>query len=342
MTGAMRRALAALAVLAAIVPFASPASAALKLCNRTSYVLYAATSAIFDRGSSTQGWTRIAPGDCQVARPERLTSQSYLVYARSALAHSGPERAWGGDFPLCVKDGNFVLNRRGNPPGCAGDVFAVPFATVETHKRPDWTMTFDDLPRFATLEAAQLAGVKRLLKDNNYKIAAIDAKPDKVTGAALSDFRKKMHFAENDGNDKLFAALETEAGKRSGTPQGTTVCNDDRADIMAAIAEPAGADFVTRGWWHIAGGACARMITTPLKQSAVWLLAQKPGGGVTVSGTDQFCVANLEFEIKGRADCVQRGFTQAGFARIATRGKSGNVIHIDSNGVVSPQAGISK
>jgi uncharacterized membrane protein len=338
----MRRWLAALAVLAAGLSLASPAEAALKLCNRTSYILYAATSSVSGNGSSTKGWVRIAPGDCQIARPEKLSSQSYLVYARSALAHSGPERAWGGDFPLCVKDGNFTLNRRGATANCTGDVFAVPFATIETHNRPDWTMTFDDQPKFGALEAAQLAGVKRLLKDNGYKIAAIDARPDKVTGAALADFRKKMKFAERAGNDELFTALEVEAAKRGGAPQGYTVCNDDGADVVAAVAESAGADFVTRGWWHIAGHACARMITAPLKNAAVWLLAQKPGGAVTVSGADQFCITGQEFEIKGRKECAQRGYTQAGFARTATHGKGGVVVHINESGLVPAQAGMSK
>jgi uncharacterized membrane protein len=331
----MRRWLAALAVLAAGLGLASPAEAALKLCNRTSYILYAATSSVAGNGSSTQGWTRITPGECEIARPEKLSSQSYLVYARSALAHSGPERAWGGDFPLCVKDANFTLKRRGAAANCTGDVFAVPFATVETHNRPDWTMTFDERPQFGALEAAQLAGVKRLLKDNGYKIAAIDAKPDKATGAALADFRKKMNFADRAGNAELFTALEAEAQKKGGTPQGYTVCNDDGADVMAAIGEPAGADFITRGWWHIAGHACARMITTPLKSAAVWLLAQKPGGAVTVSGADQFCVTGEEFEIKGRKDCAQRGYTEAGFARTPTRGKSGLVVHINESGLVA-------
>jgi uncharacterized membrane protein len=331
----MRHWLAALAVLTASIAFAGPAEAALKLCNRTSYILYAATSAVSGGGSSTHGWTRVAPGDCQVARPEKLTSQSYLVYARSALAHSGPERAWGGDFPLCVKDANFTLNRRGATANCTGDVFAVPFATVETHNRPDWTMTFDDQPRLGALEAAQLAGVKRLLKDNGYKIAAIDIAPDKVTGAALNDFRKKMNFSARAGNEELFNTLEAQAAKRGGAPQGFTVCNDDSSDVMAAIAQPASADFITRGWWHIAGGACARMITTPLKEAAVWLTAQKPGGAVTVSGPDQLCVANQEFEIKGRKDCAQRGFAQAGFVRTPTRGKSGSVIHINANGLIA-------
>jgi uncharacterized membrane protein len=336
----MRRWLATLAVLAAGLAFAQPAEAALKLCNRTSYIVYAATSSVTGAGSATHGWTRVTPGDCQIALAGRLTVQSYLVYARSALAHSGPQRAWGGNFPFCVMDGNFTLSRKDIPPDCTGDVFSVPFATVDTHGQPDWTMTLDDQPRFASLEAAQLAGVKRLLKDNGYKIAAIDAKPDKSTGAALIDFRKKMQFADRDGNDKLFSALETEAAKRGGAPQGYTVCNDDKAPVAAAIAEAAGGDFVTRGWWRIAGGACARVITTPLKQSAVWLMAQRPGGAILVSGPDQFCVTDLEFEIKGRRNCVQRGFTQAGFARIATHSKGGGVAHIDSNGLRQP--GMSK
>ncbi|HEY4274790.1 MAG TPA: DUF1036 domain-containing protein [Rhizomicrobium sp.] len=342
----MRGRLAALMVLATGLGFAAPAQAALKLCNRTSYVLYAATAAVSDRGSSVKGWTRIAPGDCQTARPERLSAQSYLVYARSALAHSGPSRAWGGDFPLCVKDDDFVLNRKGNPPGCDGGAFAVPFATVETHNRPDWTMNLDEQPRLAGLLDAQLAGVKRLLKDNGYKIAAIDTKPDKATGTALADFRKKMKFADRDGNDKLFAALEKAAAERGGAPQGFTVCNDDRADIVAALAEPSGNDAISRGWWRIAGKACARMITTPLKGSSLWLLAQRPGGAATVSGPDQFCTANQEFEIKGRQGCAQRGFAQAGFARIATAGKTGIAVHVGANGLTAPaaesQTGISK
>jgi uncharacterized membrane protein len=196
------------------------------------------------------------------------------------------------------------------------------------------------------LQAAQLAGAKRLLKDNGYGIAAIDARPDKATGAALADFRKKMKFGARDGNDKLFAALEREAMKRGGTPQGLTVCNDARRDVVAAVAEPAGNDAVSRGWWRIAGGACARMITTPLKGASVWLLAQEPGGAAMVSGPDSFCIANQEFEIGGRRDCARRGFGEAGFARIATDGKTGRVAHVTAAGLAAPrganQAGMSK
>jgi uncharacterized membrane protein len=80
--------------------FTAPAHGALKLCNRTSYILYAATSAVVSPGSTTHGWIRIAPGDCTVALPEKLGAQSYLVYARSSLAYSGPQTRLGRQFSL--------------------------------------------------------------------------------------------------------------------------------------------------------------------------------------------------------------------------------------------------
>lgn len=329
-----------LAVLA-LIAGVSPAQAALRLCNRTSYILYAATSSVVSPGSTTHGWTRIIPGDCQIALPEKLTAQSYLVYARSALAYSGPQRAWGGNFPSCVKEGDFTLHQSVTAPYCTGSLFAVPFAAVDTHGRPDWTMTFDDQPAYPTLEAAQLAGVKRLLKDNGYKIGAIDAKPGKTTEIALNDFRKAMHFSDRAGNAELFASLESEAGKRGQAPQGYTVCNDDKADLAAAVGEMQRGHAVSRGWWRVAAGACARLITAPLDEAAVWLLVERPGGPTLVSGPDQFCVSNQEFEIAGRGQCAQRGFAQAGFAKTPTAGVNGRIVHVGAKGLV-PQTATPK
>src|SRR3569832_1489701 len=115
----MKWALPALLLAAGLMP--RPAEAALTLCNRTSYILYAATSAIQSPKSETQGWTRIAPGDCQLARKEPLQAETYLVHARSSLAHSGPARAWGGSYPVCVKDGNFTIKQTVTQPYCTAD-----------------------------------------------------------------------------------------------------------------------------------------------------------------------------------------------------------------------------
>ena len=196
-----RKGAVGLGALAALLCAAPPAQAALKLCNRTSYILYAATAAIRDTQAQTQGWTRLTPGDCQVARPEALTAQTYLVHARSSLAHSGPAKAWGGNFPMCVKDTNFRLDQSVTMAVCrSDDVFALPFAALDTGGHRNWTMTLDENPALPSLMTAQLAGVKRLLRDNGYAVGAIDGSPDKKTGTALAAFRKRMNFPERAGN----------------------------------------------------------------------------------------------------------------------------------------------
>ena len=310
-----------------------PAKADLKLCNRTSYVLETATSTIKNTDSLTQGWTRLVPGDCAIVLKGPLGNASYLVYARSSLVHAGPPRAWGGAFPVCVKDGNFVLHQAVTQPYCiAADTFALPFAPVNmTARRRDWTMDFDESPALLSLTAAQLAGVKRLLGDNGYKVSAIDGSPDKPTGAALADFRKKMKFKPNDGNDVLFAALEKQAAARS-APQGYAVCNDSGEPLLAAIAQTGPGKPTSRGWWRIAPKSCADALTSPLT-GPVYLMAQKLNGTPLVTGGEKFCTAGQAFEVEGRGDCASRGLTESGFASTAGGGKAGYVAHVSDKGL---------
>jgi uncharacterized membrane protein len=309
-----------------------PAQAALTLCNRTSYILYAATSAIESPKSQTEGWTRIAPGECQVARQEQLGAEAYLVHARTSLAHSGPPRAWGGAYPVCVKDSNFTIQQAVTQAYCAADdTFPLPFAALDNHGKDNWTMNFDEQPAMS-LSEAQLAGVKRLLKDNGYPIARIDPKPDKATGAALADFRKRMHFAADAGNAELFTVLEREARKKI-APAGYTVCNDGREPLLVALGQMDKAHAVSQGWWTVEPGACAKAITTPLNSDTVYLLAQRKSGSTLVSGPQRFCTTVAEFVINGNANCTARGFTDSGFAATRTKGLSGYVAHIGPAGL---------
>jgi uncharacterized membrane protein len=312
------------------------AQADLRLCNRTSYILYAATAMANNGATQTQGWTRVVPGDCQVTLKDVALDPGTQVYARSALAHSGPQRAWGGKFPRCVRDGNFTL-RQGSTAACTGtDSFAVPFAALDTKGHSDFTMTFDDKPALRSLTAAQLAGVKRLLKDNGYAIAAINGVPDKSTGKALNDFRARMKFDAGAGNDELFTALETQAQKITG-PAGYTVCNDAKDELLVAMGESTPKGASSRGWWRVPPGACARTITTALVSDAVWLLAQKTNGTVVAGGTDRFCVTPQEFEIGHRSDCATHGQVDAGFAKTVTRGHTGYIAHIGASGLAPPR-----
>lgn len=322
----------ALAALAAPLFWSWPAQAALSLCNRTSYILYAATAAVQSPRSETQGWTRLAPGECQVARKEPLKAETYLVHARSSLAHSGPARAWGGSYPICVKDGNFTLKQTATQAICAAEgTFALPFAPVANGGKSVWTMNLDEQPVLSLTEA-QLAGVKRLLKDNGYPIARIDGKPDKATGKALADFRKRMHFAPTAGNAELFAALEKEArGKIA--PAGYTVCNDSHDALMVALGQLDRGKAISRGWWTVAGGACARALTQPLASDTVYLLAQRKSGGTLVSGAQRFCTTTVPFEIQGNSNCPARGLTESGFAPTPTKGLTGYIARIGPAGL---------
>ncbi|HEX4635239.1 MAG TPA: DUF1036 domain-containing protein [Rhizomicrobium sp.] len=311
----------------------APAKAALTLCNRTSYILYAATAAIQSPKSQAQGWTRIAPGECQLARKEKLSAETYLVYARSGIAHSGPARAWGGAYPVCVKDTNFTITQAVTQPTCTtDDSFALPFAPLGNHGQGNWTMNFDEQPAMSLTEA-QLAGAKRLLKDNGYPIPRIDGRPDKQTGAALMDFRKRMNFAPNAGNAELFAALERESRGKA-APAGYTVCNDSRDVLLVALGQVKNSKALSRGWWTVQPGACARTITAPLKSDAVYLLAQKKNGAALVSGSRKFCTTTVIFDISGAENCASRGLSEKRFAMTPTKGVAGYVAHIGPVGLV--------
>jgi uncharacterized membrane protein len=325
---------AALALGTALLCAATPAQAALNLCNRTSYVLYAATAAIQSPRSQTQGWTRLPPGECQVARKENLTAETYLVHARSSLAHSGAARAWGGAFPMCVRDADFSINQSGAMAVCSAEgSFSLPFAALDTGRRPSWTMTLDEQPSLPSLVAAQLAGVKRLLRDNGYDPGPVNGATSKQTGAALAAFRKKMN-AEKLDNAALFALLETEARKIN-APAGYTICNESDAVLDVSLAEITKDKPVSRGWWTVPKDACARVITTALPtDTSYYLFARRKDGTALLSGPEKFCIAPAAFELRKRGDCAMRKQDEAGFVRTQTGGLAGFTARIGKTGLL--------
>jgi uncharacterized membrane protein len=323
-------------VCALVCASASHAQAALKLCNRTSYVVYAATAYASNADAVTQGWTRIVPGSCRIAIVHDLDAQDYYVYARSSLAHSGASRAWGGDTPFCVKDTNFAANTPLAVRRCpSDDLFDLPFARVNTHRMKSWTMTFSETPDIGSMSDATRAGLKRLLKDNGAAIGAIDARPEKSADDAIASFRKRLRLAANAGASDLFDALETEALK-AGAPAGYAVCNDTADTIWVAIAQKTGTVWVARGWWKVATGGCAKIITEALATDKIYLLAQKPAGAPLVTGPAKFCVTNIEFEIQGRTRCAERGLVEAGFAETNVKGLGGFAAHVGDSRLVTP------
>lgn len=317
------------AILLLVLPV-SPASAALKLCNRTSYVLYAGTGLIHAPNVTTRGWTRIAPGACETAIEGPLAPSGTYVYARTSEAHSGPAHAWGGGTAMCIIDNDFSLTAPLGANRCpSDDAFEVPFAEVATKGAKSWSATFTLSPKIASFAQAREAGIARLLTDIGYR-------PGKGgVQQAVNLFRIRMKLPAGASAGDLFDALETEALKVA-APAGYSICNDTDEPVWAALALKNGTAWVSRGWWKVPPGACAQAISTKLSADKVYLLAERKKGRKLVSGTNIFCVTAITFEIEGRERCPARGLAAAGFAATNTKGRAGFAAHVSEDGLLPP------
>lgn len=332
----MRGAAGFLVLLAAFFA-AAPANAALKLCNRTSYVLYAATGETARPAIRTKGWLRLTPGTCAEAITGPLKSFPYYVYAQSSRAHSGPSRIWGGENPLCVAHGNFTLTTPARARCAADDSFEAGFSQTTTNGKADFTQTLTEKPSLVTLDQARIAGVQRLLVDNGYKLALTDGNTDKATEVALTNFRRKAKLPRKANADELSKALEAAAVKTA-TPAGYSVCNSTDAPFWAAIGMQSGKDWVSRGWWKVPPAGCATAVTEPLTTDRIYLYADLPGKKPLLSGRNTFCITDIAFEISGKTNCKQRGMREAGFVETSTKGKDGHVARIGPKGLLPTPA----
>jgi len=308
--------------------FASAAPAAISACNRTSYVLYAATAALKGQALAVRGWSRILPGACKEVLGGALSADAYYLTARSSRGHSGSPRAWSGPTTICVKDKDFALTQSFGAR-CPNDGFELGFAQIDTHHMREVTTTLRETPDLPSMPAAERAGLRRLLSDTGSNTLA----GDKALDAALAAFRRRVHLAAGAPNTALFDALETEAMKAA-VPTGYTLCNDTKGDFGAAIGQKVGGAFVSRGWWTVAKGSCSHLITDPIAGQKIWLRVERSKGPPLVGGPNGFCVTTIEFDIQGRDNCAKRGLTAAGFAETNLKGEAGFVAHVAENGIV--------
>lgn len=303
------------------------AEAGMTLCNRTSYVLYAATAALNAPNLTVKGWTRLVPGACAEAIKGDLTAQQYLLYAKTSRAHSGAMRAWSGPTNVCIKDSDFS-QKVAVGARCSDGSYEVGFANVDTRRLKTWTTTFRESPDLASMPGAERAGLKRLLGDLGNKLISSDKQLD----AAIAAAKARLRIAKTAPAAALFDALETEAMKVT-TPVGYSVCNDTAQPVYAAIGLKSGAVFHARGWWTVAGGTCAPLITDSVAGQKIWLRVERAKGLPLVLGPVKFCVTNIEFDIQGRERCAARGLTEAGFAETHGGKAGGFVARVSATGL---------
>ena len=257
--------------------FAAPAAhASLKLCNRTSYVLYAATASATASDALVQGWTRIVPGECSVALKGDLAARP-IISMRAPRRPIPARRAPGaGISDFCVKDTDFSLRQPLLSSYCpAPDMFKLPFAASPPITCDRGRRRSDETPDYDSMQSAERAGVETAAGRHRRTRSA-------VTAHARTKHRTRRSppsanacvCRTRPSTDDLFDALETEAMKTA-APIGYTVCNDTDKPVWAALGQKKGAVFVSRGWWTVAPGGCARTITDAAGNRKIYLRREK-------------------------------------------------------------------
>jgi hypothetical protein len=193
-------------------------------------------------------------------------------------------------------------------------------------------MNFDEKP-VMNLAEAQLAGVKRLLKDNGYKIARIDGRPDQSTGAALADF----------GNGSVpMPAMPNcsppcERGAREkAAPAGYTVCNESRDVLLVALGPDGAGQAVSARLVDGAAGRLRQDRDRALEDQCGLSAGTEEGWRPRGDRAKNLLTTPVIFEITGAQNCAARGLTESGFAVTATKGVTGYVAHIGPDGLKAP------
>lgn len=97
---------------------AEQAKFGLNICNKTSYLVWAAVAVSTDDDDISNGWIRVAPGACAKAVKDKLDDKPYYVYAEAtdkngAVAmRDGRRLIWSGREAFCTKTTRFEIEGR--------------------------------------------------------------------------------------------------------------------------------------------------------------------------------------------------------------------------------------
>lgn len=299
-----------------------------RACNETSYILEMAVASLSELGAISQGWFRIAPGDChEVLRSDLPDELELFAFARSADIYGAQGITYHGDTPFCIATEDFLIEGVGL---CQmRDYQHARFASID-FKGGEWTTYFSEEKNY-NLKLAAVAGAQRLLSRLGYSVGSFDGVAGSRTRLALDAFRKEKGIENDTG--KIFDALyDAAAARRSDT--GLEVCNRSQHQIWAAVGieEEKGEAVQTRGWLPMDADECASMLLEPLDAHAYYFFAEavdEEGFTVRINerrlswgGAHLFCVSAIRFVIDEQGSCDSRNFDQRGFYRLNTNGDS--------------------
>lgn len=281
-----------------------------EVCNETSFMIDAAKAWRTATGLSVEGWVRIAPGGCADVGPDVNTEQ--YLYARSTRAYTGGVREWRGALDVCVDETDFSFE------GVA-DCEALGLETRQFRR-----LSEDERARAVLVELsdfrgrAEEAGLQRLLQAAGYDINIVDGYAGRRTRRQVAAFQEDAE--EDFGADRsaLIAALH-EAALARNQNAGLRVCNETETALATAAARAVDDGFEVRGWWRIAPGGCAHMLSERLNAGAAFVHARMidpDGERILEGGIERFCVAAGRFTTHERENCAAIGFETVSFVPV--------------------------
>jgi uncharacterized membrane protein len=125
----------------------NPEGAGFTWCNDTKYTVMAAIGVVEMGAIVTRGWYRVDAGQCLRpdlrGDPHRLYSYAEAVDANGRTIKNGDAPlAWGGNVPLCTRDGKFDLS---NHKDCsASGLNSANFAVIDVGANPSATVRFKE------------------------------------------------------------------------------------------------------------------------------------------------------------------------------------------------------
>ena len=117
------------------------------MCNKTDYLVWAATGIVNEDSFESSGWHRIDAKDCAQVINGNLDNKYYFYYAEAVTdtgrqaVRAGRPVLWQGDFTMCTKSIRFVINNRED---CrARGLDAAKFRRIDTGTARKWQVNLD-------------------------------------------------------------------------------------------------------------------------------------------------------------------------------------------------------
>ncbi len=100
------------------------------------------------------------------------------------------------------------------------------------------------------------------------------------------------------------------------------LCNSTSSRIGVAIGYKDKDGWTSEGWWNVDSQSCALLIQDKLRARFYYVYAFDYDKGGEWGGVIPMCTNDVEFTIRGIANCEGRGFKKSGFFEVDTQEQS--------------------